>query len=351
MTTILHIGQFNKLRLKRCFLNQIAPKISNGLIRNGYQVLSYDDRDMSRLLGLGISKKWGIRRMNRHLIAYCQKILPDAIILGHADTVHPETLAELRVFFPQLRILQYNVDWIDPSCDGGNVQRIQSKLDVVDITLVTTGDKKLLQQFKKTGNIVGFLPNPTDHSIETANMYEVKEPAADLMYCAGNGTRQFGEEEIPAQEVVQRIQKNLPDIKIFAAGMTPGCRLEGAYYQRAFEQAGMGLNLSRRNDIFLYSSDRMAHIIGNGQLCLMDRRSGYDQLFDDNEIGFYSSPEELYMLIEKFKKTPSLRQKIARKGAQKYRALFNEQVIANYMTDLLFQNFNPEKYAFPTVIS
>ena len=351
MTTILHIGQFNKLRLKRCFLNQIAPKISNGLIRNGYQVLNYDDRDMARLFGLGVSKKWGIWRMNRHLINYCQKVLPDAIILGHADTVYSETLAELRERFPQLRILQYNVDWIDPSYEVGNVQRIQSKLDVVDITLVTTGDKKLLRQFKRAGNIVGFLPNPTDYSIETANMYEVKEPTADLMYCAGNGTRQFGEEELSAQEVVQRIQKKLPNIKLFAAGMTPECTFAGAVYQNAFKQAGMGLNLSRRNDIFLYSSDRMAHIMGNGQLCLMDRRSGYDQLFDDNEIGFYSSPEELYSLIEKFKKTPSLRQKIARNGTQKYRSLFNEQVVARYMTDLLFQEFKAEKYAFPTVVA
>ena len=349
MTTILHIGQFNKLRLKRCFLNQIAPKISNGLIRNGYQVLNYDDRDMARLMGLGVSKRWGVLRMNRHLISYCQKVLPDAIILGHADTVYPETLAELRDRFPHLRVLQYNVDWIHPDCEIGNVQRIQSKLDVVDITLVTTGDQKLLHQFKRPGNIVGFLPNPTDNSIETANMYEIKEPTADLMYCAGNGTRQFGEEEIPALEVVQRIQQKVPQVKLFAAGMTPDSTFSGAVYQRAFEQAGMGLNLSRRNDIFLYSSDRMAHIMGNGQLCLMDRRTGYDRLFEEDEIAFYSTPEELYALIWEFKKYPARRQKVARKGTEKYRSLFNERVVARYMTDLLFYDFKAENYAFPTV--
>lgn len=350
MKTILHIGQFNQLKLKRCFMNQIAPKISNGLVRNGYNVLNYNDRDLLRYFSFGIFKKIGLVRLNHHLIKYCLKTLPDAIILGHADTIYPKTLKQIRELLPHVRILQYNVDWILPECEQGNIDRIKSKLDVVDITLITTGDRDLLQQFKQPGKIVGYLPNPTDCSIETMNMFEEENPIADVYYCAGNETRQFGDDEISASEVISYIRKKLPQLKLFSAGMTPSTQLSGANYQNSFSFSGMGLNISRRNDVYLYSSDRLAHIMGNGLLCFIDKRTGFNQLFSKDEVVFYENPEDLCNKLQYYKEHPLERQKIAKKGCLKYRQNFNERIIAHYMTDLLFQTFDASKYPFPTVI-
>ena len=350
MKTILHIGQFNQLKLKRCFMNQIAPKISNGLTRNGYNVLNYNDRDLLRYFSFGFCKQIGLWRLNRHLVDYCLKTLPDAIILGHADTIYPKTLAKIKELLPDIRILQYNVDWILPECEQGNIDRIASKLDVVDITLVTTGDEQLLKQFKRPGNIVGFLPNPTDESIETMNMFEQAHPTADVYYCAGNGTRQFGDREIPAREVVSYIRRQLPGLKLFFAGMSADTRLNGACYQKSFAFSGMGLNISRRNDVYLYSSDRIAHIMGNGLLCFMDKRSGFHRLFNTDEVVFYDNPEDLCTKIRYYADHPQERQAIAKKGCLKYRRDFNERIVAKYMTDLLFHTFDADMYPFPTVV-
>ncbi len=350
MKTILHIGQFNQLRLKRCFMNQIAPKLSNGLIRNGYNVLNYNDRDLLRYFSFAGYKKMGLRRLNNHLINYCLCVLPDAIILGHADTIYPKTLAQIRMLLPKIRILQYNVDWILPECEIGNIERISSKLDVVDITLVTTGDVALLKQFKRPGNIVGFLPNPTDTSIETLNMFEVKNPPNDICYCAGNTSRQFGNKNVSPQEIVSFIQKKVPQVKFFFAGIDSYSRLNGAAYQKSFASSGMGLNISRRNDVFLYSSDRIAHIMGNGLLCFMDKRAGFQTLFSSDEMVFYDNPDDLCVKIEYYANHPQERQKIAKNGCLKYRKEFNEKVIARYMTDLLFFTFDAKKYSFPTVV-
>ncbi len=41
MKNIVHISNFNLMRLKGCFQNGFPIKISNGLIRNGYSVLNY----------------------------------------------------------------------------------------------------------------------------------------------------------------------------------------------------------------------------------------------------------------------------------------------------------------------
>ena len=40
MKNIVHISNFNLMRLKGCFQNGFPIKISNGLIRNGYPVLN-----------------------------------------------------------------------------------------------------------------------------------------------------------------------------------------------------------------------------------------------------------------------------------------------------------------------
>ena len=44
MKKIIHVSNFNLIRLKGCFQVGFPFKISNGLIRNGYSVLNYPDR-------------------------------------------------------------------------------------------------------------------------------------------------------------------------------------------------------------------------------------------------------------------------------------------------------------------
>ena len=44
MKKIIHVSNFNLLRLKGCFQVGFPFKISNGLIRAGYSVLNYPDR-------------------------------------------------------------------------------------------------------------------------------------------------------------------------------------------------------------------------------------------------------------------------------------------------------------------
>ena len=56
MKNIVHISNFNLMRLKGCFQNGFPIKISNGLIRNGYAVLNYPDRDLCRMFGFGHMK-------------------------------------------------------------------------------------------------------------------------------------------------------------------------------------------------------------------------------------------------------------------------------------------------------
>ncbi len=98
----------------------------------------------------------------------------------------------------------------------------------------------------------------------------------------------------------------------------------------------MGFNLSRLNDIYLYSSDRLVHMMANGQLALIDKRNGFQDLFSDDEAVFYESADEFYDKINFYKRNPSARMKIAAAGYKKIHTEYSNTVITKYMADLLF---------------
>ena len=43
------------------------------------------------------------------------------------------------------------------------------------MTLISTGDRNLLQQFKRPGKAVGYLPNMADDSLETGRAFEQED--------------------------------------------------------------------------------------------------------------------------------------------------------------------------------
>ena len=68
MKKIIHISNFNLIRLKGCFQIGFPFKISNGLTRAGYAVFNYPDRDLCRMFGFGHMNWWAKRKLNQHLI-------------------------------------------------------------------------------------------------------------------------------------------------------------------------------------------------------------------------------------------------------------------------------------------
>lgn len=344
MKRILHVANFNLFRLKKCYLNSITLKINNGLIRHGYHVITYPDRDLCRMFGFGHMNWFGRRKLQKHLIEFARAMKPDAVILGHADTVEQDTLFKLREIFPDIKILQYNVDRIVPGITDNNIAAINSKLDAVDATIITTAERKLLDMFKRDGKFVGFFPNPVDDSIERENAYLHEKLPYDLMLCVDRSVRQFCGKYVPCEEIIADIRKQIPDLKLLLAGIDKHHLLEGAAYQDAHGTCAMGFNLSRINDVYLYTSDRLAHSVGNGQLAVLDDRTGYKDIFSDDEMCFFHTPEEMLEKIAFYHKNPRERMRVAKNGAEKYRRLFNEKVVGAYIADILFGEPTAEKY-------
>ncbi len=338
MKKIIHVSNFNLLRLKGCFQVGFPFKISNGLIRAGYSVLNYPDRDLCRMFGFGHMNFIGQNRLNKHLINYCKMTEPDAIVIGHADLIRTDTLLEIKKLFPQLKIMQWSCDWIVPGYAERNIKALTSRLAAVDLTMVTTGDKKLLQQFSRPGKAAGYLPNIADDSIETGRAFETETLPYDIMLCANTGKRQFCGKDEEVDKIIDKASRRVPGLKWKLAGIKNAPALNGYAYIHALSESAMGFNLSRLNDIYLYSSDRMVHAMANGQLALLDKRNGFQDLFTENEAVFYDTPEEFYDKLAFYKNNPQARMKIAAAGHQKIHQEYGITPVCRYMADLLFEN-------------
>lgn len=328
-------------------------KLTQGLIRLGHQVLTYGDRDIAKIFGfMGHKTIFTTSKTNENFYKYCINLKPDIILLGHADTISANTLQRIRQALKNVKIIQWNVDSVNPSekLQLHNIENIKSKLDVVDYTFITTADRDLLSIFDLEKNKIFYLPNPVDKSIETAKVFLNSSPKYDLFFAASpNSTRDLGGEIVTSKQVADFIKQNVKSDKLlFPRLYAPS--LDGISYIEALGQSASVLNISRYNSDYLYSSDRMAHAMGNGCLAFIDERSGFKDIFTEDEVAFYKNKEDLIEKINYFISNPKERQKVAQNGYTRYHELFNETKMAEYIISVADETFDASSYPYVTQI-
>ena len=349
---IVHCAYFKTIYIRGCFWAGMAYKLNNGLTRLGHNVVSFNDRDVNRAMSwFGAKTPFSIRKTNECFLKYCLDIVPDAIILGHADIISADTLLKIREKIPHIKIIQWNVDCINPYAEMGNhnIRNITSKLDAVDFTLITTADKKLYERFEPQKHIIGFIPNPVDKSIENVRAFENPHPDYDLLFAASPvKLREFADKMCYGKEIADFLKRKAPQNKfLFPKIYDPA--LNGVNYFDTFAKSAAVLNLSVINHDYLYSSDRMAHAMGCGCLTYISRHTGFNDLLGEDEAGFFSTTDELLEKIEFYRNSPKERTLVAQRGWKHYHELFNELIVGKYIADLITDNFNSQDFPFPTI--
>jgi hypothetical protein len=346
---ILHVGNFGS-RASGAFLHSVAPKLSRGLIRAGHHVVEFADRDVARAGTPFGARKLGVIAGNRALLRLADDMRPDLLLLGHADTIRAATIASLRAAMPRMRVLQWNVD---PLFERGNLSRLRGKLEVVDATLVSSAGPEL-GALRRPGMRLGFLPNPVDFSVETGEAHRHADLAADLFFACGHPSRPrrvVCGEAWDMELFFARLRAAVPGVRLKLAGLEGQPHLGGHAYQSALVQSAVGLNVSRRNDVAFYSSDRLAQMAGNGLAILIDRGTLYDRLFGPDEMAFFSSFEEMSAQLRRLVAEPAWRCAVAEAGRARYHALFNETLVARYVMEVAFDAHDPKTYVWPTLVT
>ncbi len=330
---VLHVATLQQIPKGAGYFS-VSFKLSNGLTRCGCNVMNFSPRDEAANSTIFRNRKFGVGGANRKLLKVAQAFRPDLVLFGHADVIRPPTVSALREILPGAILAQWNVD---PLFEADNVRRINTKIDLVDWTFVSTAGPQLRELGGGRYN-VAFLPNPVDPGIERSRNFEKARADLpyDLMFAAGNPNlpRSFAGISCTTGEVVTRLRARVPGLR----WLTPGIEMPhvtGTAYEDALASTAMGLNVSRRNDVALYSSDRLAQMVGSGQLVFLDRATGYADIFAEDEFAFFGSEDELVEKIAHFVADDAARRRTAEAGWAAYRRVFDCTRIASYMLDVM----------------
>ncbi len=344
---ILHITNFNERLDGRLFFNT-GRRINNGFIRQGHSVLGFSDRDIQKYYK-SFSDIKGAKTLNDKLKKTCYNYKPDLIILGHADLISADQIAELKEDYPNTRFGQW---FLDPLNKNGpdyerNKSRILDKIKVVDSTFLTTSPDVL--NFLDNKNSF-FIPNPSDKAFETLNNFN-NSCNVDVFFALSHGVHRG---VLKSGKTDDRITflKNLinitPDVKFDIYGIDKVQPIWADHYFKTIMNAKMGLNLSRGAAIKYYSSDRITQIIGNGLVCLIDEKTQYSNFFNNDEMIFYKNSNDLSEKIEKISQDEKLRKKIGKKGKEKYTKYFNSDLVSRYILEKTLDLPVNKKYRWET---
>ena len=138
----------------------------------GHNVLTLSDRDIIHDNKKLLDPK-GKKKLQNSIILNYKNFKPDCIVLGHADSINGDTLAQLRDVNKHLRICQWFLDPIGIKTPdySKNRKRILDKIEFIDTTFLTTDPHELNLNLNNTF----YMPNPCDESFETLKNYKKKE--------------------------------------------------------------------------------------------------------------------------------------------------------------------------------
>jgi hypothetical protein len=301
----------------------IMEKLLHGFARNGDCVHVFNDRYAARASNPFGSRKLGVKAANRQLLEVCRTYRPDLVLLGHCEIVRNETLEAVREAVPEVRIAYRN---IDPIHDANNRARIHARVDSVDAIFTPTAGERL-REFAGGRARVYFMPNPVDAAAEPLRQFEKTDLPVDLFFAISGVIRDRAD---PRVEMVEALRARLGDVRFEVLGIDRPSR-RGAGYFDEIARAAMGLNFSRVNDHYLYSSNRMSQYQGCGLLTFTPRGKGFGALFSEDELPMFDGVDELVDKIRFYRGDDAARRRVAEAGWRRIHQLFDTARVARYI--------------------
>ena len=318
----------------RLYNISIGKKFTNGLIRNGHDVLEISDRDFirqNRFLTLNSNNKF-----QNFLTETFKNYNPDLFLFGHTKNIEPNTIQSIRDQNKNLIISQWNEDPVMSSLDYSkkNLKNISIYSNIVDHNFITT-DPSIVQKQKYKIKNLHFFFVPVDKNIECFDVFN-SNPSKDLFYAMSHGVNRASlkTDKIDSRIIfLNKLIDKLDDINCDFYGFKNKEPIWGNNFYQALINSKMGLNLSRGLPTKYYSSNRIASLIGNGLLTFIDRKTQLGDFFNKDEIVLYENINDLSEKIKFYKRHSKIRRTIAKKGKKKYFKLFNEMKITKYIVD------------------
>ena len=299
-------------------------KLLHGLIRNNWRVCAFSDADVAYFEAPLHVREFGLRIANRRLIETCDSFRPDLVILGFCDIIRNATLRAIRDLLPGVRIACWNVDSL---WQERNIGRLRLRMDYADALFVTTGGETL-RQFCTARNVVAYMPNPTDPAVDDQDNSAKTAFDRDLVFCSGRPP------EDPRYAFVGRLHETLRgQLRFESFGLHGRPAVWGRAYEEVLAGSKMGLNLNHIEDWPLYSSDRIAQLMGNGLLTFLWDKGDMRRLFDDRHAVFFRDADHLAAQVRAFHADDARRRAVAAAGRAWYHEHYSAERVARFIAE------------------
>lgn len=323
---VLHIANFNHYKYG-ADLYATDRKISSGLIQNGHFVYNLSYRDVCRNESLFRTTKLGTGKLNRRVISACENIHPDLLLLGHSELIDASTLEEIRTRFPKIKI---GLWYVDALFHEHKMSHVFERLPFIDFFFATTaGD--YLKKYAGKNSGAAFFPNIVDKAVESHTAFNNNTHDYDLIFCGrdSNDPERQGFMKKLQQETAKYLHSEF-------RGCLGNPPVTGWSYLDFLCRSRMALNISRRNDVELYSSDRLAQLVGNGLLTFCPRVPKMETLFSQQELVYFDSLDDLLEKVAYYHDHQDEGKAIAEKGWEAIHRCHNAKRVTGYMLELLF---------------
>jgi len=301
-------------------------KIHHGLVRLGHFVYPFSINDRARMLSPTGSKSFGKKKANRALIETCRNVHPDLLLLGHAQYISADTLREIRLLLPKIRI---GLWYVDPLWDEEPTRHLHQRLEALDAVFCSTAGP-MLQELATPSCAAGFIPSAVDAGIECHNACET--PTAELQHDLIFFGRDKGEPERRA--FLEGLRDQLAELRLGFFGCLGQPVTFGWEKEQVIVHSKMALNLSRRSDVPLYSSSRVAELMGNGILTLTPRGAGLEELYAEDEVVYFDGLDDAVEKARYFATDDDARIATARRGRERVHRDYDGAAIARFIVAL-----------------
>ena len=323
---ILHVANFNTDRYGTD-LYTTDRKISAGLIQNGHFVYNFSYRDICRNESIFKTTKLGTAKVNKKLIEACDHLCPHLLLLGHSELIQAGTLETVKQKYPDIKI---GLWYVDPLFNKKRTRHVFDRLGSIDIFFATTSGN-YLQEYATQSTTAAFIPNMVEASMESSRAFSNSTYDNDFIFCGRDSStperRQF------MQDLHDTAGK---EMRCSFKGCLGNSLITGYNYLHFLSRSKMGLNISRRNDVPLYSSDRIAQLTGSGLLTFCPEIPQIKLLFSDNEIVYFKDFHDLLTKLIYYHTHPEEGRRIAEQGWKRAHSSYSATRVTRYMVERLF---------------
>ena len=333
---ILHISTFDERNNHRLFNISLSNKISKGLIHNNHDVINFSYRNH-----LGLINKKNTTTSNEKIREICNNYKPDLVILGHNNILNRNILSDIKKNKSTKVILWYE-DALSKRGEGpswrSNLNLLENNSDLIDNYFVTTHPNDVIAT-KINKSKLNFLPMLVDENIENLHLFDIKNKFKDLFFAISHGVN-FGrlkKNKIDERErFINKLFKTSNNIKFNILGIANENPKWNYDFYKELSKCKMALNLSRGKPIKYATSNRIASLVANGIYTFIDRKTKFNDFFDESEMGFYKNENDLISKVENLKSNDKKLYKYSKAGMKKYFKLFNNKLITKYIIDRTF---------------